>query len=101
MDVEVLSRLQFAGTAAFPDHAPFDAARCRSLADRARREHAEGVLVTAKDWVKIRRAGGIPGVPVAVPTVAIGGPDSARTLILRSIRAPGLQDSARSSMSGG
>lgn len=65
------------------DHQPYDASRLRRLAAECRASHADALVVTRKDWVKLREAimscDNVLDLPVAVPRLeveAISGEDA-------------------------
>jgi tetraacyldisaccharide 4'-kinase len=63
--------LHLAGRESFEDHASFDAARVDRLLASARA--VDGLLVTHKDWVKLRRAEAITAceIPIFVPQLEL------------------------------
>lgn len=57
------------------DHQRYDAARLRNLAATCAAERADALVVTRKDWVKLRdvtqAAPGVLGVPIVVPRLEV------------------------------
>jgi tetraacyldisaccharide 4'-kinase len=56
------------------DHQPYDAASVRRLCERAREQDADGLLLTPKDWVKVRafKTSLDERLPVWVPSLELG-----------------------------
>jgi tetraacyldisaccharide 4'-kinase len=81
---------------AFPDHHPYLPEELETLGEWAGREHAEVIVTTLKDLVKIRRDD-VGGTPIAALEIAIeflvGGDDVAA--LLASVVPPAISSSQR------
>ena len=58
-------RFSLAGYAGLPDHHAYSAYSVNALRSEARRHHADALLTTEKDWVKLRRL--LESQPIALP----------------------------------
>ncbi len=83
---------QLAGELVLPDHDPYDEPTVERLIGTARAAHAAAIVVTDKDWSKLRRVEPTRWpCPVVRPVLTLGfdfGADALNDLVIRTARQP-------------